>query len=77
MRIALVLGLLWILWTLWRKMSPRPPSPPSTATRASSPEAMSRCAECGVHLPESQALPGRGGVFCCAEHRERFESRQP
>lgn len=37
---------------------------------------MVRCAECGMHLPEFEALPGRGGQFCSAEHRTRFETRQ-
>ena len=34
------------------------------------------CAECGTHLPQGEALPGRGGHFCCAEHRARHEARQ-
>lgn len=34
------------------------------------------CAECGTHLPEGEALPGRGGHFCSAEHRARHEARQ-
>lgn len=50
--------------------SPPPAAPPS------GPEAMLRCAQCGVHLPASQALPGRGGVFCSGAHREQFEARE-
>ncbi|MBB2484828.1 hypothetical protein H5407_06255 [Mitsuaria sp. WAJ17] len=37
---------------------------------------MVSCAECGTHLPESEAFPGRGGHFCSAEHRQRHEARQ-
>ncbi|WP_269631729.1 PP0621 family protein [Pelomonas sp. BJYL3] len=37
---------------------------------------MVSCAECGTHLPQSEAFPGRGGHFCCAEHRQRHEARQ-
>ncbi len=37
---------------------------------------MVACAECGTHLPQGEALPGRGGHFCCAEHRARHEARQ-
>lgn len=36
---------------------------------------MVRCAECGTHLPESEALPGRGGHFCGAAHRAAHEAR--
>jgi uncharacterized protein len=41
------------------------------------PKAMLRCAECGMHLPADEALPGKGGVFCSAAHRAGFEARQP
>jgi uncharacterized protein len=37
---------------------------------------MLRCAECGMHLPADEALPGKGGVFCGAAHRASFEARQ-
>ena len=36
-------------------------------------EEMVACAQCGVHLPLSEALPGRGGVFCGEPHRLAFE----
>jgi len=54
--------------------APRPAPPPQAAEPP--PEAMVRCAECGMHLPASEALPGRGGQFCTPEHRSRFEARQ-
>ncbi|MDR7268938.1 uncharacterized protein J2X20_001567 [Pelomonas saccharophila] len=46
---------------------PPPPAPP---------QAMLSCAECGMHLPADEALPGKGGVFCSAAHRTSFEARQ-
>jgi uncharacterized protein len=39
------------------------------------PKAMVSCALCGVHLPQDEALPGRGGVFCSAAHRAEFEGQ--
>lgn len=51
--------------------APPPPPPPAAA-----PQAMLRCAECGMHLPADEALPGKGGVFCSAAHRNGFEARQ-
>ena len=38
---------------------------------------MIACAQCGVHLPRDEALPGRGGVFCGDAHRAAFEQAQP
>jgi uncharacterized protein len=33
---------------------------------------MVACAQCGLHLPKSEALPGtRGDWYCCKEHRQR------
>jgi uncharacterized protein len=35
------------------------------------------CAECGLHLPIDEALPGRGGHFCSTAHRAAYEARHP
>lgn len=61
-----------VLWWKHRQRGVRVPP----GARAPSTETMVRCAQCGVHVPESQALPGRGGVFCSAEHRTRFEAER-
>lgn len=53
-----------------REPESRKPAPPPP------PRDMVRCAECGMHLPADEALPGLGGVFCSAEHRASFEARQ-
>ncbi len=50
----------------------RKPQPPAPAK----PQAMVRCAECGMHLPADEALPGKGGVFCSGAHRASYEARQ-
>lgn len=36
--------------------------------RAVEAEAMVRCAHCGVHLPESEAITNAGGSFCSQVH---------
>ena len=69
--LAVVIGVL--LWWKHSQRGRRETPPPATGPAA--PEAMLRCAECGLHLPSSQALPGRGGVYCSAEHRQRHEDR--
>lgn len=76
LRVLLLLALVVAL-VLWWKHSQRGrrEAPPPPAAGPIPPEAMLRCAECGLHLPSSQALPGRGGVFCSAEHRQRHEDR--
>lgn len=51
-----------------------PPAPPREAT-APEGEVMLACAHCGLHLPRSDALPGRGGVYCSEGHRAIAEAR--
>jgi uncharacterized protein len=72
--IAVVL-LLWLL----RKSSTRrtPPPPPAPRDPAATPQPMLACAQCGVHLPRDEALPGRGGVFCGEAHRAAYEQAHP
>lgn len=42
---------------------------------AALPEAMVRCAECGVHAPVSEMLTVDGQRFCCRDHAARYAAR--
>lgn len=68
--LAVVVGVLWLMRSLRRPRRPPAPGEPSPAQN----EEMVACAQCGVHLPRSEALPGRGGVFCGEAHRNAYES---
>lgn len=69
-----LLALLFYMLGLKKRARPpqagRPAAPPPA-------QSMVSCAECGVHLPQQDALPGRGGQFCSAAHRAAFEARNP
>ncbi|HEU0231377.1 MAG TPA: PP0621 family protein [Burkholderiaceae bacterium] len=45
------------------RQAPRRGAPPVAA-----PEAMVRCAHCGIHLPRSEAVLIQGKTWCCEEH---------
>jgi uncharacterized protein len=68
-----VVALLWLLRGSWRRTRPPPKSPHDSPGQA----LMLRCAQCGLHLPQDEALPGRGGVFCGEAHRAAFEQAHP
>jgi uncharacterized protein len=68
--IVVVVAVLWLIRSL-RKPTIAPKQKPDVPPQN---ETMVTCTECGVHLPRSEALPGRGGVFCGEAHRKTFES---
>lgn len=66
-----IVGLL--VWFARRASRPPPPARPA-APADPKPQDMVACAQCGVHLPRGEALPGRGGVFCGEAHRRAHEA---
>lgn len=77
MKYLLVFAVVFVAIWLWRKnrreeMQARPPPPkPSKPPTVGAPQAMVRCAHCGVHLPAVDAIAGPGGaVYCSAAHRK-------
>ena len=78
-----LLLILFIVLVIWLTRLLRPHDSPRAAGRKAAagradPEAervMLACAYCGLHLPRSDALPGRGGVYCGEAHRAIAEAR--
>lgn len=71
--LLLILVLLAVIW-LWRSARQAEPKlkqqkPPPTVA----PQEMVRCTLCSVHLPAADAVMGKKGPYCCAEHRQRAE----
>jgi len=77
----LVLLLLAVVALVWLVRGGRNRSVPPPAARPAAPpdtlQAMVSCAQCGIHLPQAEALPGRGGVFCGEAHRADYEKAHP
>ena len=70
-----VLVLVWMLTGSRRRRVDR--AAPSVAKPPVGPVTMLVCAQCGLHLPREEALPGRGGAFCGEPHRAAFERAHP
>jgi uncharacterized protein len=66
-----------LLWLLRGSISRRMPPPRGPDATSAPPQPMLACAQCGVHLPVNEALPGRGGVFCGEAHRAAYEQAHP
>lgn len=72
--LVLLLGLVFFMLG-FKRARPRVDRPaPKTAAAPPGPQVIVSCAQCGLHLPQGETLPGRGGVFCSAAHRSAFEA---
>lgn len=76
MKYLLVLLVIVIAVGIWRNnrraergTEAAPPPPPPTPK----PSRMLSCAHCGLHLPAADAVQGRDGAYCGAEHRRLAE----
>jgi uncharacterized protein len=82
MKLLIVIVAFAVLWLLLRGLvrrtrndgAPRASAPPRDD---GTPQPMLSCAQCGLHLPRDEALPGRGGVFCGEAHRAAYERQHP
>jgi uncharacterized protein len=72
--VVLIVVVLIIVWLVRGK---RPQVPPARPVEPAPHEPMLACAQCGLHLPKGEALPGRGGVFCSESHRTAYERAHP
>ncbi|AMM14865.1 deaminase [Burkholderia sp. PAMC 28687] len=48
---------------------------PSASSAPQLPDALVRCAECGVHTPSSDAVVAAGHRFCSVGHAQRHAAR--
>ena len=65
------IALIMIVITLVKRGKKGGTSMPATVN-TSSDKAMKRCAECGVHLPEQEALTYQTLIFCCNDHKKLY-----
>ncbi len=69
---VLVIALAW--WVLTR---PRKATHIKTEKSEASAQEMAQCAQCGVHLPQDEAVCGEKGLYCSTEHRSIAQDRNP
>ncbi len=72
MKYLLLFLLALVVWWSWKKR--RPADTGRMERNAAAPERMVRCAHCGVHLPESDAVVDGQHHFCNEAHRRAGRS---
>jgi uncharacterized protein len=77
MKYLLVLAVVLVAFWIWRnnRLGERSTPPPQRPKALRQPTTMVACLDCGTHLPEAEAVLGRQGPYCSAEHRQRHEGR--
>jgi len=73
LKYLLLLVLLLIVWWAWKKRA-RDDDGGRNDAAPRAPERMVRCAHCGVHLPESDAVAEGERHFCNEAHRRAGRS---
>ncbi len=72
----LLLGLLAYLvwrWYVAQKPADEPAKQASPVSPAAGNEKMVSCAQCGIHLPQSESIAGEGEQhFCSNEHQQAY-----
>lgn len=67
-RLIILALVIWLIYRMVRHMLAKPraeqPSRPQVGTD------MVRCAHCGIHIPDNEALYRDGQPYCSEEHRE-------
>ena len=74
--IAVLLIAFW-LWRSAREAGRADPPPGSNAPRPEPPRLeMVRCATCGLHLPEADAVRANAAYYCSVDHLNQATERQ-
>lgn len=67
-RLIIFVALVSLLIVAYRKLT----APKQANTSDTDPASMRKCAQCGIHLPESEACNEGEKFFCSDEHRKAF-----
>ena len=74
LRLMIIAAIVWFIYSLVRRTlfpsSPRVEPPPTAPL-------MKQCAQCGVHIPETESTQSQGHYFCCEAHRDHFLKLKP
>lgn len=62
-----LLGVAIYLWMRAVRRAQKQDAPPQSP----SPQPIVACAQCGVHVPQSDSLMAAGQHYCCEQHREQ------
>lgn len=72
LRIVIFAAIAWLLYRGIRKFLQPPQQNASSKATSSSTTLMRRCADCGIHIAESESTQASGQFFCSEAHRDHW-----
>lgn len=73
MKYLVTLALLFVVYLIWRA-GRKPKSGTPEAGRSIEAQDMVPCSLCALHVPAAEAVQGRLGPYCSAQHRDQNEN---
>lgn len=72
MKYLVLFGIIFaVIW--WLKLSRQSTSATSSKSPSQQAQNMVACMQCGVHLPENEAVTTAAGIYCSESHRNMKE----
>ncbi len=72
-RLVVMFIIAWLIYSLTRRWLASLDQEQKSG-RSAHIETMVRCADCGLHVPQNEALQAQGKYYCSDEHRKRAAS---
>ena len=69
-RLIAIAVIFWLLYRLILTLLSKAKRPTTQQEQPSSDDTMVRCEQCGLHIPEREAIMKDGKTYCCEEHRD-------
>lgn len=67
-RLIILALVIWLIYRMVRRLLAKPAN--DNTARPQVGTDMVRCAHCGIHIPENEALYADGQPYCSEEHRQ-------
>lgn len=74
--LAAIVAVGWYLYRQWNLPAGGQGGAPGTPPQAPPPQNVTRCLECGIHVPESNGVRYQNMFFCCPEHMNSWLRKQ-
>ncbi|MDH3327551.1 MAG: PP0621 family protein [Gammaproteobacteria bacterium] len=76
-RLITVVAVIWLVWFFFKRFQQNLINRKQAAVKSNNTvSSVKKCAECGVHVPESEALEHNGLYYCSASHKKSSSSNK-